>query len=171
MHSGQLWRVFLLYPHQNLCVEMSVNNETFSAALVAASLKQTHCSDNYKKLATQLSPYINKHNMYRQWQIFQWYFVTIIKCHTTIFSYLEIQICRQRDKWKIIHNKKVYKIVWKRQKNENYYVGKTKKWEIMEICWNPFRTHFLNLDVSAERADTPFNLLLLFIIWSFTFPF
>ena len=26
------------------------------------------------------------------------------------------------------------KIVWKRQKNENYCGGKTKKWEIMEIC-------------------------------------
>ena len=27
--------------------------------------------------------------------------------------------------------------------------GETKKMEIMEICWNPFRSHFLNLDVSA----------------------
>ena len=37
--------------------------------------------------------------------------------------------------------------------------GETKKWEIMEICWNPFRSHFLNLDVSAAAASTPFNLL------------
>ena len=37
--------------------------------------------------------------------------------------------------------------------------GETKKWEIMEICWNPFRSHFLNLDVSAAAPSTPFNLL------------
>ena len=50
------------------------------------------------------------------------------------------------------------KIYFKNQKGK-IMGGETKKMEIMEICWNPFRSHFLNLDVSAAAPSTPFNLL------------
>ena len=51
----------------------------------------------------------------------------------------------------------------------NQNVKDLRKWEVMEISRNPFRPHFLNVDVSAEAEDfIRLNLILnvsFFLCW------
>ena len=76
--------------------------------------------------------------------------------------YLQEIILNSHDSWDIsnFYLITIYQHVCKSIEN---YGEKTKKWEIMEICWNPFRSHFLNLDVSAAQP--------LSFQWKFQFNF
>ena len=50
--DGLTQRTISYYPHRDFCAQIFVNNEAFSAAL-PDSLKQFHCSHNYKKRVSQ----------------------------------------------------------------------------------------------------------------------